>query len=136
MIEGAFSIEGASERMPFHTEVSESLDVSLDLEQNDVIGDAIDDVMERLATTSYDVIAEQARRSCGVIPDSAMMSDDVIAKYADRPIERCVIGTRPSIVRNRANSTGARGLVRPSASMEVVAMYSIDMMSRSTSFLN
>ncbi len=88
MIEGAFSIEGASERMPFHTEVSESLDVSLDLEQNDVIGDAIDDVMERLATTSYDVIAEQARRSCGVIPDSAMMSDDVIAKYAesDRPM--------------------------------------------------
>ena len=70
---------------------------------------------------SYDVIAEQAMRSCGVIPDSTIMSDDVIAKHADRLIERCVFVTRPSIVRNRGVSTGARGLVNPSASIEVVA---------------
>ncbi len=94
------------------------------------------DIIERSATMSYDVIAEQARMSCGGISSSdpePMMSHDVIAKLVlGKSFE---IAVSPSIGRNRANATGASGLVRPSANIELVVMYSIEITPRSTNSL-
>jgi len=68
-----------------------------------------------------------------MIERSATMSYDVIAKLVlDESFE---IAVSPSIGRNRANATGASGLVRPSANIELVVMYSIEITPRSTNSL-
>jgi len=44
----------------------------------------------------------------------------------DAAIERSGVLLSPSMAMNRANATGARGFVRPSASIAVIAIYSIE----------